>query len=103
MPVTICGKDVKQTFWAPIGRAQIVVTETNSPKIAVSINGKEHEFLLTIPIFHKEHKIDISRYIDDGFNTITFHSPSLGRSVKAYVELVEKYSKPVYKDDEEEE
>ena len=101
MPVTICGKDVTQTFWAPIGRAQIVVTETSSPKIAVKINGKEHEFILTMPIFHKEHKIDISRHIDDGFNTITFHSPSLGRSVKAYVELVEKYSKPIYQDNEE--
>ncbi len=97
-PVTISGKDVKQTFWAPIGRAQIVVTDTNSPKIAVMINGKEHEFALSMPIFHREHKIDISRYIDDGFNTVTFHAPSLGRSVKAYVELVEKYSKPNYQD-----
>ena len=98
VPVTISGKDVKQTFWAPIGRAQIVVTDTNSPKIAVMINGKEHEFALSMPIFHREHKIDISRYIDDGFNTVTFHAPSLGRSVKAYVELVEKYSKPNYQD-----
>ena len=97
-PVTISGKDVKQTFWAAIGRAQIVVTDTNSPKIAVMINGKEHEFALSMPIFHREHKIDISRYIDDGFNTVTFHAPSLGRSVKAYVELVEKYSKPNYQD-----
>ena len=101
VPVTICGEDVKQTFWAPIGRAQIVITDTNSPKIAVMINGKEHEFSLSIPIFHREHKIDISRYVDDGFNTVTFHSPSLGRSVTAYVELVEKYSKPNYHDDED--
>ena len=100
IPVTICGKDVKQNFWAPIGRAQIVVTDTNSPKIAVMINGKEHEFSLTMPIFHREHKIDISRYIDDGFNTVTFHSPSLGRSVTAYIELVEKYSKPNYQETE---
>jgi len=67
------------------------------------INGKELEFLLTKPILHREHKIDISRYVDDGFNTITFHAPSLGRSVKLYVELVEKYTKPNYIDDDEEE
>ena len=100
VPVTVCGDDVKQTFWAPIGRAQIVITETNSPKLAVMINGKEHEFSVAMPIFHKEHKIDISRYIDDGFNTVTFHAPSLGRSIKVYVELVEKYSKPIYTDEE---
>ena len=98
VPVTVSGKDVKQTFWAPIGRAQIVVTETSAPKIAVMINGKEHEFSLSMPIFHREHKIDISRYIDDGFNTVTFHSPSLGRSVKVYIELVEKYSKHNYQE-----
>ena len=99
IPVIVSGEDVKQTFWAPIGRAQIVVTETNSPKLAVMINGKEHEFPLAMSMFHREHKIDISRYVDDGFNTITFHAPSLGRSVKVYVELVEKYAKPQYQDD----
>ncbi len=93
VPVTVSGEDVKQTFWAPIGRAQLVITETNAPKIAVMINGKEHEFPIAMPIFHREHKIDISRYVDDGFNTVTYHAPSLGRSVKVYVELVEKYGK----------
>lgn len=101
IPVTVSRDDIKQTFWAPIGRAQIVVTDTTAPKLAVMINGKEHEFLLTKPILHREHKIDISRFVDDGFNTITFHAPSLGRSVSVYVELVEKYSKPNYIDDEE--
>ena len=93
IPVTICGNDVKQTFWAPIGRAQIVITDTTTPKIAVMINGREHEFSIFKPVFQKEYKIDISRYIDDGFNTITFHAPSLGRSVSAYVELVERYGR----------
>ena len=101
VPVTVSGEDIKQTFWAPIGRAQIVVAETSSPKLAVMINGKEHEFTLAMPIFHREHKIDISRFIDDGFNTVTFHAPSLGRSVKVYVELVERYNKPNYQDDED--
>lgn len=101
IPVTVSGEDVKQTFWAPIGRARLIITETTAPKIAVMINGKEHEFPIAIPVFHREHKIDISRYIDDGFNTITFHAPSLGRSVKVYVELVEKYAKPNYQEDED--
>ena len=101
IPVTVSGEDVKQTFWAPIGRAQIVVVDTTSPKIAVMINGKEHEIPIAKPIFHREHKIDISRYIDDGFNTVTFHAPSLGRSVKVYIELVEKYGKVSYQDEEE--
>ena len=26
MPKTICGEEVKETFWAPIGRAQLVIT-----------------------------------------------------------------------------
>ena len=65
------------------------------------INGKEHEFPIAMQFFHREHKIDISRYVDDGFNTVTFHAPSLGRSVKVYIELVEKYAKPIYQDDEE--
>ena len=100
VPVSVCGEDVKQNFWAPIGRAQIVVTDTTSPKLAVMINGREHEFNISKPVFHHEYKIDISRYIDDGFNTITFHSPSLGRSVNVYVELVEKYGKLRFQGDE---
>ena len=93
MPVTIHSEDITQTFWAPIGRAQIVITDTSAPKIAVMINGKEHEFPISKPVFQREYKVDISRYIDDGFNKVTFHAPSLGRSVSLYVELVEKYHK----------
>ncbi len=100
IPVTVCGKDIKQTFWAPIGRAQIVITETNSPKLSVVINGKEKEFTISKSLFQKDYKIDISRYIDDGFNTITYHSPSLGRSITLYVELVEQFGKPVENDGE---
>ena len=65
------------------------------------INGREHEFLISKPVFHKEFKVDISRYIDDGFNTITIHAPSLGRSVTAYIELVEKYKRLQYTPEEE--
>ena len=97
MPVTVCGNDVKQTFWAPIGRAHIVVTDSTTGKLAVMINGKNHEFPIAKTIFQKDYKIDISRYIDDGFNTIEFYAPSLGRSISLYIELVEKYGKSEYK------
>ena len=91
LPVTICGEKVKQTFWAPVGRAQIVVTNSNTAKITVVINGKTMEFPVTKTIFQKDYRIDISRYIEDGENTIEFYPPTLGRSVTLYVELVEKY------------
>ena len=91
LPVTVCGEPVKQTFWAPIGRAQIVVTSSNTAKITAVINGKTMEFPVTKTIFQKDYRIDISRYIEDGENTIIFYPPTLGRSITLYVELVEKY------------
>lgn len=91
MPVTICGDEVKETFWAPIGRAQLVITNSTAAKIALSINGKTLEFPVTKTIFQKDYRIDISRYIEDGENTIVFYPPTLGRAVTLYVELVEKY------------
>lgn len=93
MPITIFGEEVKQTFWAPIGRAQIVITNSTAPKIAVMINGKELELPVTKTIFQKDFRIDISRYIEDGANTIVFYPPTLGRTVTLYVELVEKYGR----------
>ena len=90
-PITVCGEEVKQTFWAPIGRAQIVLKDSTAGKLAVMINGKALEFPVTKMIFQKDFRIDISRYIEDGENTIVFYPPSLGRSVTLYVELVEKY------------
>ena len=91
MPVTVCGDEVKETFWAPIGRAQLVITNSTAAKIALSINGKTLEFPVTKTIFQKDYRIDISRYIEDGENTIIFYPPTLGRAVTLYVELVEKY------------
>ncbi len=90
-PITVCGDEVKQTFWAPIGRAQLVITNSTAAKINVMINGKVLEFPVTKTIFQKDFRIDISRYIEDGENTIIFYPPTLGRAVTLYVELVEKY------------
>ena len=90
LPVNICGDEIKQTFWAPIGRAQLVVTNSTAAKIAVKINGKDLEFPVTKTIFQKDYRIDISRYIEDGSNTIIYYPPTLGRTVTLYVEVVEK-------------
>ena len=91
MPKTVCGEEVKETFWAPIGRAQLVITNSTAAKIAVKINGRTMEFPVTKTIFQKDYRIDISRYIEDGENTIVYYPPTLGRAVTLYVELVEKY------------
>ena len=91
MPKTVCGEEVKETFWAPIGRAQLVITNSTAAKIAVKINGRTMEFPVAKTIFQKDYRIDISRYIEDGENTIVYYPPTLGRAVTLYVELVEKY------------
>lgn len=91
MPKTVCGEEVKENFWAPIGRAQIVITNSTAPKIAMKINGRTLEFPVTKTIFQKDYRIDISRYIEDGENTIVYYPPTLGRAVTLYVEVVEKY------------
>lgn len=88
-PVEIRDEAVKQAFWAPVGRAQIVIVGQIVPKIEVEINGKKQEFSVNKSFFQKETKIDISRYIEDGANTIIYY-PSVC-PLKMYVELVEKY------------
>ena len=88
-PVNVAGESVTQRFWAPLGRAHIVVVGQIVPKVEVTINGKKLEFPINKSIFQRETKIDISRYIEDGENTIVYH-PSVC-PLKMYVELVECY------------
>lgn len=90
IPVEVRDEPVKQTFWAPIGRAQIVVVGQVAPKISVEINGKKHEFSTSRGLFQRETKIDISRYIEDGNNTIIYNPAAC--SLKLYVEIVEAYN-----------
>lgn len=88
-PIDVVQQEVKQTFWSPIGRANIVIIGQVAPKLKVMINGKEQEFSISKGLFQRETKIDISRYIEDGANAITFY-PAVC-PLKVYVELVEKY------------
>ncbi len=89
VPAQVWNEPVKQTFWAPTGRAAIVIINPNVSKIKVLINGKEREFNVTKSLFQKEAKIDISRFIEDGENNIIYCPNE--RMMKVYVELVEKY------------
>lgn len=90
LPVEVWNEPVKQTFWAPAGRAALVLINPGVSKIKVVINGKERMFDVTKSLFQKEVKIDISRFIEDGQNNIVY-CPN-DHLIKVYVELVEKYS-----------
>ena len=87
-PVVVDGADVCQSFWSPTGRAEIVILGQVVPKIEVTINGKKEIFALNKGFFQKDTRIDISSYIEEGYNTIAFH-PSVC-ALNVYVELVPK-------------
>ena len=91
MPVNVWENDVKQTFWAPVGRAELVIIGQIVPKVTVTINGKKHELPINKNFFQRDVRVDISRFIEDGENTIIY-SPSVC-PLKMYVELVEAYDK----------
>ncbi len=90
-PIEVKDQPVKQTFWAPIGRAEIVLVGQIVPKLTVEINGKKEEFTINKNFFQRQAKIDISNYIEDGANTIVFN-PTVC-PIKLYVELIEAYEK----------
>lgn len=100
-PVETGFSEVEQTFWAPVGRAHIVIVGVSTPKIKVMINGKIHEFTVSRPILHKEARIDISRYVEDGENKIVFYPTYI--PMKVYIELVESYKTNTLRSFEEEE
>ncbi len=89
-PIEVSQREVEQTFWAPLGRAHIVIVGPSVPKINVMINGKTREFSTGRTLFHKETRIDISRYIEDGQNKILFYPTYF--PMKVYIELVESYN-----------
>lgn len=90
-PVEVFRENVTQNFWAPIGRAQLVVVAPVVSRIDVIINGKKHELTVSKTLFQKDGKVDISRYIEDGHNTIVYCPTNY--PIKMYVELVEPYRK----------
>lgn len=89
-PVEVSNREVEQIFWAPIGRAHIVIVGPSVPKIDVMINEKTYTFTVSRSLFQKEAKIDISRYIEDGQNKVLFYPTYF--PMKVYIELVESYN-----------
>ena len=90
-PVMVNKNSVKQHFWAPIGRANIVIVGQIVPKLSVEINGKKEEFAISRNLFQRETRIDVSRFIEDGANIVVFEPAAC--PIKVYVELVEAYEK----------
>jgi hypothetical protein len=89
-PIEIGYKEFEQSFWAPLGRAHIVIVGASIPKITVMINGKTRELSVNRGFFQKETKVDISRYIEDGQNKILFYPTYF--PMKVYIEVVESYN-----------
>ena len=91
IPILISNEPISQKFWAPIGRAQVIIVGQIPNDIVLNINGKDEKFIINKIFLQKDYKIDISRFIEDGFNKIIFQ-PS-NSAYKAYVELIEPYKK----------
>lgn len=92
---------VTQSFYAPQKNAGIVVdNKFGVNTLTAVINGKEEQFELPKELLgHKRFvRIDISKYIKQGKNTVTFSSPeftgsAFKKALRLYVELVEKDDK----------
>lgn len=92
-------KAVTQTFYAPKAKATLVVDNKYQIKqFNANINGKNVAFEIANSIvpYHRMSRIDISSYITQGKNTVTFCFPEenfkwIGdKGIRLYIELVEK-------------
>ncbi len=85
---------VTQEFFVTEKKAQIVVdNKFQVSKLRVLINGKEHEFELCKSFFPMNRicRIEISKYLKKGLNSVTFYYPTEEGNKKAlrlFVELV---------------
>ena len=96
-PVTLTqpNQNVTQNFYTTGKETNLVIDNYSSDTtLNCVINGKEVSLDIAGAIFSdKQSKIDISKYIDKGRNTITFIAPEglqNGKHIKLYVELVKK-------------
>lgn len=92
-------KAVTQTFYAPKAKATLVVDNKYQIKqFNANINGKNVAFEIANSIvpYHRMSRIDISSYITQGKNIVTFCFPEenfkwIGdKGIRLYIELVEK-------------
>jgi len=88
-------KIAAQKFFAPYKKANLVVdNKYNIREFSANINGQDVAFELAndfVP-FHRISKIDISSYIKQGKNSVTFYFPECkeNKAIRLYIELVEK-------------
>lgn len=103
IPVVLSSNDsqkaVTQTFYAPKAKATLVVDNKYQIKqFNANINGRNVAFEIANSIvpYHRMSRIDISSYIKQGKNTVTFCFPEenfkwIGeKGIRLYIELVEK-------------
>lgn len=101
-PIILSGnsdqKVIAQSFFAPYKKAVLVVdNKYQIEEFNANINGKDVAFELAKSVVpaHRISRIDISSYINQGKNVITFYFPdkagvSCNKAIRLYVELVEK-------------
>ena len=87
-------KIVTQSFYTKQKYAQLVIdNKYQLSHILVNINGKEKDLELSKNFFSRVEKFDISNYIKNGKNSITFYYPSdekEGKGIRLLVELAGK-------------
>lgn len=85
---------VTQKFYADKKHAELVIdNKYQLSHFLVNINGKEKDFELSKGFFKREERIDISKYIKNGRNTITYYYPvdeQSGKGLRLFVELAGK-------------
>lgn len=86
---------VTQAFFAPQKKAVVVIdNKYNIKEFSANINGSHTTFELENNIVqtHRISKVDISSYIKQGKNTITFYFPQKekNKGIRVYIELVGK-------------
>lgn len=88
-------KVMVQNFFAPEKKAFLIVdNKYQIDEFNANINGKEVacELAKSIVPAHRISKIDISSYVRQGKNTVTFYFPEdkKNKAIRLYIELVEK-------------
>ena len=93
---------VTQNFYTKYKYAKVIVdNKFMVSKLIININGKENTFKLEPSIIKRTAEIDISKYIKDGRNTVTFYYPldeGDKKALRLYVELVKKRESSIWND-----
>lgn len=86
-------KIVRQSFYTKSKHADLIVdNKYQLSYFSVNINGKDLKIDLEKNFFNRVERIDISKYVKQGRNIITYYYPEDGgnKGLRLFVELVEK-------------